>query len=307
MPPLMQGIKQLCVLVSLLALSTACASAGREAAWEKDDKGGMQTATSTAGAASLLEAAGAAWAQRDDKAQLLVAIEKWEEAAKSDPKNAEPMIWLSRAYYFLVDGHLNNEEPENLETQRLELHQKAADWGERALLLLDPKFEETMRGGGEFEQAIAMIEKPAVPAAYWYCTNLSRFANAKGLSARLFYKDRVAAAMRRIKEIDPAYFYAGPDRYFGAFYSALPSIAGKDLKKSEEHFKAAQVLASEYLPTKAVQAEFLAKELDDREMYERLLGEVLSGAETDNLDIAPENRAAKRTAQRMLKLADDIF
>lgn len=302
----MRPTKQLCVLVSLLGLSTACASAGREAAWEKGDTI-PATGTSTSGAAALIEAANAAWAQRDDKAQLLVAIEKWEAAAKADPKNAEPQVWLSRAYYFLVDGHLNNEEPADLEQQRLELHQKAVDWGERALILLDPKFEETMRAGGEFEKAIALIEKPAVPAAYWYCTNLSRFANAKGLSARLFYKDRVKAAMTRIKEIDPAFFYAGPDRYFGAFYAALPSIAGKDLKKSEEAFKAAQGLAAEYLPTKVVQAEFLAKELDDREMYERVLNEVLAGGDTDNPDIGPENRAAKRAAQRMLKLADDIF
>ena len=298
---------QLTVLLSILALSSACASAGRKAAWETEGGAGVGTKTSTAGATAMLEAASAAWAQRDDKAQLNMAIEKWEAAAKADPKNPEPMVWLARAYYFLVDGHLNNEEPENLETLRLELHQKAVDWGERALLLLDPKFEETMRAGGEFEKAISLIEKPAVPAAYWYCINLSRFANAKGLSARLFYKDRVAAAMRRIKEIDPSYFYAGPDRYFGAFYSALPSIAGKDLKKSEEHFKAAQEVASEYLSTKAVQAEFLAKELDDREMYERLLGEVMAGGDTENPDIAPENRAAKRAAQRMLKLADDIF
>jgi hypothetical protein len=306
MPPVMRSIKQLWVLVSVLALS-ACASAGRQAAWEAGDGAGGGTGTSTSGAAALLGAANAAWVQRDDKAQLNIAIEKWEAAAKADPKNAEAMVWLARAYYFLVDGHLNNEEPENLETLRLELHQKAVDWGERALLLLDPKFEASMRGGGEFEKAIALIEKPAVPAAYWYCTNLSRFANAKGLSARLFYKDRVAAAMRRIKEIDPGYFYAGPDRYFGAFYSALPSIAGKDLDKSAEHFKAAQELSAEYLPTKAVQAEFLAKELDDREMYERLLNEVLAGGDTENPDIAAENRAAKRAAQRMLKLADDIF
>lgn len=302
----MRAIKQLCVLVSVLGLSTACASAGRKAAWEGGDTIAA-TGTSTAGAASLLEAANAAWAQRDDKAQLTVAIQKWEDAAKADPKNPEPMVWLSRAYYFLVDGHLNNEQPQDLEQQRLELHQKAVDWGERALLLLDPKFEETMRAGGEFEKAIGLIEKPAVPAAYWYCINLSRFANAKGLSARLFYKDRVKAAMVRIKEIDPGYFYAGPDRYFGAFYSALPSIAGKDLKKSEEAFKAAIQLAPEYLSTKAVQAEFLAKELDDREMYERMLNEVISGPDTDNPDIAPENRAAKRAAKRMLELADDIF
>jgi hypothetical protein len=215
------------------------------------------------------------------------------------------MVKLARAHYFLVDAHLAVEDA--AEDVQKATYQKGVDYGEKALLILDPEFAKSMRAGGDFQDAIKNIGKEAMPAAYWYCTNLGRFAVLSGLSARLFYKDRIAAAMGRIRELDQMFFYAAADRYFGAFYAALPSIAGKDLPKSGKHFEEALKLAPEYLPTRVVKAQFLAVELDDEAMYKQLLNDVLAGADTDNPDIAPENRGAKRVAQKMLGKAEEIF
>lgn len=291
----------------LLALSplVACASAGREAAWEKQPPG-PAAGTVTATASAELASAEAAWAARDDKAQVQAAITAWEAIALKEPTNAGVMAKLSRAYYFLVDGHIALEAGDVTE-QKLENHQKGADWGEKALLILDPKFGEKMRAGVEFETAIADIEAPSIDAAYWYCTNLSRFANAKGLSARLFYKDRVAAGMRRIGQVDAKYFHSASDRFFGAFYSALPSIAGRDLDKSREHFDKAIAASPEYLSNKVLKADFLAVNLDDEKLYKQLLDEVLAAPDGEDPDYAPENRAAKRQAKKFLAMAGDRF
>lgn len=289
----------------LVLTSFACASAGRQAAWEK--QGGAQgTQTSTMAGAAALQQAEEAWNGRDDRAKLEQAIEAWEKAIGERPNDAETMVKLARAYYFLVDGHVALEKGD-VNDQKLTLHQKGVDWGEKALLIVDPKFGEKMRGGAEFEDAIKEINKEAIPAAYWYCTNLSRFALAKGLSARLFYKDRVAAAMSRIMELDRPFFHAAADRFFGAYYSALPGIAGKDTVKSAEHFEKAIGMAPHYLPNKLLKADFLAVELDDEEMYRKLLKEVLDGADGDDPDYAPENRAAKRHAQRLMETVGDRF
>ncbi|MCK6544803.1 TRAP transporter TatT component family protein [Myxococcota bacterium] len=264
------------------------------------------TAAADTGANAVLSEADAAWAARDDRAKLLRAIELWEGVAKADAKNADVRVKLSRAYYFLVDGHIALDDGD-VNEQKLVNHQKGVDHGEAALLLVDPQFGEKMRAGVDFKDAVKAIDKPAIPAVYWYCTNLSRFALAKGFSARLFYKDRVKAAMDRIAELDPTYFHAGTDRYFGAFYSALPGIAGKDLGKSGIHFDKAIALAPHYLANKLLKADFLAVELDDKAMYEKLLNEVSAAPDGDDPDYAPENRAAKRHAKKLLAKIGERF
>ncbi len=301
----MQASRILCGLTLLSA--AACASAGRTAAWEKTSATPTTAAvaTSSSAAAALIADADQAWGKRDDQAQLEQAIAKWEKIIATDPSNAEVLIKLARAHYFLADGFLALQQEKQAE--EFAAYQKGVEYGEKALLKLEPEFEKAMRAGGEFEKAIVKIGKPGLPAAYWYCTNLGRFASKQGLSERLYYKDKLSTAMKRIRELDPAYFYGAADRYLGAFYSILPSFAGRDLEKSAQHFTSALSTSPEYLGTKIVKAQFLAVQQDDEDLYRKLLDEVLKSEDGSNPDIAPENRAAKRTAEKMLKDAEEIF
>jgi len=56
-----------------------------------------------------------------------------------------------------------------------------------------------------------------------------------------------------------------------------------------------------------LKADFLAVNLDDRELYTKLLEEVLAAPDGEDPDFAPENRAAKRQAKKFLALAGDRF
>lgn len=293
-------------VVPVIAISlVACSSPGRVAAWEKEGGARSGTTTSTSATAGLDEKARSLWAQRDDKAKLEEAIAVWEELVEKNPEDAEALTMLSRANYFLADGFLAIEGAP--EEEEFRVYQKGVDYGERALLILEPGFEEMMRNDAKFEEAIATIGEKGIRPAYWYAVNLGRFASKQGLSQRLYYKDKLKATMQRILELDRPFFYGAADRYFGAFYAILPSIAGKDLDKSAMHFDESLEIAPEYLSTKVVKAQFLAVELDDEDMYRSLLEEVMNGEATDNPDIAPENRAAQRTAEKMMKEIDEIF
>lgn len=292
--------------IMLAASLAACASAGRTAAWEKQQANAAgAVATSTSVVSGLMDQAQGHWDKRDDKAELLLAIGVWEKAVAEDAKNADALVALSRAYYFLADGFMAVEGAPQQE--EFVAYQKGVDFGERALLVLDPNFEAQMRAEAKFEDAITSIGKDAIPGAYWYAVNLGRFASKQGLSQRLFYKDKLKATMARILELDPNFFYGAADRYFGAFYSILPSIAGKDLTKSAEHFAKSLELAPGYLGTKVVQAQFLSVELDDEEMYRSLLQSVIDGDADQVPEVGPENRAAQRTAKKMMANIEEIF
>jgi len=291
-------------LVTLVVLA-GCSSAGREAAWEKSEPVPRAAGTSTASVGQLTDAE-AAWALRDDKAQLEKALKIYEAIVAKDAGHGLAMTKLSRAYYFLVDAHLSLNDAVTPE-DRLAVLQKGVDWGERALLVLDPSFEKKMRAGVEFDQAIKDIEKPAIEAAYWYCANLARFAHAKGLAARLFHKDRIGAAMERIAEIEPNFFHSAVDRLFGSYYAGLPSVGGRDLEKAKIHFDQALKASPGYLGNKLLMADLYAVNTNDRALYQKLLKEVIASPDGDDPDIAPENRAAKRHAEKLLNMTDERF
>mgnify|MGYP006280058497 CR=1 FL=1 len=289
--------------ISLSGL-VACASAGRTAAWERADSA-VASAASDVDTAALAAEAEALWAQRDDRAKLEQAIAKWEEVVEADPNDARALTRLARANYFLADGFIALEEGQ--QKLEFEVYNKGVDYGERALLVLEPGFETDMKAGKSFEEAISKISDQGIEAAYWYCVNLGRFASKQGLSERLYYKDKLKTAMERIMALEPKFFYGAPDRYFGGYYSILPGIAGRDTDRSARHFEASLEYAPEYLGTRVVKAQFLATALDDEDMYREELETVLASDDTENPDIAPENRAAKRTAEKMLAEIEEIF
>lgn len=291
--------------IALLGGAVACASAGRTAAWEREAAGAAAAGASAADNSALKAEAEALWAQRDDKAKLEMAVAKWEEALAANPEDAAVLTSLARAQYFLADGFLALDD--GMQEAEFELYKKGVDFGERALLILEPGFGADMRAGKSFEEAIKKISKNGMAATYWYSTNLGRFASKQGLGERLYYKDKLKTAMERILELDPNFYYGAADRYFGAFYSILPGIAGRDTDRSAKHFESSLAISPEYLATRVVKAQFLSTAIDDEDMYREELEKVLAMPDTENPDIAPENRAAKRTAKKMLDEIDDRF
>ncbi len=303
-------IRRAIALVAFGCLASACASAGRTATWDKqtaDNAGG--TATSTSVTAGLWTKGLEHWNQRDDQAQIQEAITVWEQLVEKDPKHTQALVMLARAHYFLADGFLalQAEDNEAIAKQEFSTYEKGTNYGERALVILEPKFGEMMRAEAKFEDAIKTIGEKGVPAAYWYAVNLGRFASKKGIQQRLFYKDKLRATMERVLEASPTYFHGAPDRYLGAYFSLLPGIAGRDLDRSAKHFAKSLELAPNYLGTKVVQAQFHSTASDNEEAYKKLLNEVIAASAGENPDIAPENRAAQRTAKRMLENIDDVF
>src|SRR5262245_28584049 len=95
------------MLIALGVSSASCSNSGRQNAREPEPQnGGTVTKTSTSAGATLAKEADQHWQKREDKSELLLAIETWERGVAEDPSNANALARLSRAYYFLADGHL---------------------------------------------------------------------------------------------------------------------------------------------------------------------------------------------------------
>ncbi|HEY8429857.1 MAG TPA: TRAP transporter TatT component family protein, partial [Sandaracinaceae bacterium] len=245
-----------------------------------------------------------AWARRDDAEQIRAAIAAWEQATEIDGNDAETWTKISRAYYFLADGHLRFDN----EGAMADAYQSSVRAAERALRVVSPEFAQRMAAGERVDQAVSVLTSvDAVPPLYWRAAALGKWAQLQGFATVLSYKDEIRAVMTRCMELDRYYFFAGPDRYFGAFFAIAPSYAGGDLERSRQHFEESLRQAPNYFGTRVLYAENYAVKAQNRRLFEEQLRMVIDGDPESLPEAAPENRVEQRKARALLERADDLF
>ncbi len=288
------------VVIGVGALALSGCGAGRKAAWETTGDAAKKTTVDASSFETLVQEGETAWANRGDRAELEKAIAAWEKAVamKEDPA---ALAKLSRAYYFLADGHIRRGE------EMLKTYEKGTAAGERGLAAASPRFKSEVTSGLTVEQAIKNVSPEALESMYWYASNLGKWSRAKGFATTLGNKDKIRAVMGKCLEIDPKFFHGGPHRYFGAFYSVAPSFAGGDLNKSKEHYEKSLEIAPDYLGTKVLMADTLATKKQDRAMFDKLLDEVLAADPNKIPEIAPEMKVEQEKAKELKAKANDLF
>ncbi len=278
--------------LALLALLAGCASA---------HKGSYEVAAASGTAdASTVEEADALWEERGDQASLERALAKYEEAVAADPGDRHSLERLVRGYYFLGDGHMTVKD------DKLAAWDTSITWGKKCLAL-NEDFVGLLEKGEPEEEAIRAATVEDVPCVYWMASSLGKWSKTLGLGPTLKNLPIVKAYQARVGELDPDYFYGGPDRYWGAVWAAIPSFAGRDLDKSRSHFDAAISAFPDHLGNRVLLAEYWAVMAQDKAVFEQTLEEVLS-MPTDSIpELIPEQEAEQRKARALLDQTSDLF
>lgn len=297
----------LALSLALGAASAGCGGGGRTAAWEDTSTQERRevTAESRSQKDTLVAQGNEAWEHRDDEAQLRAAIDAWTQALELDPSDWELWHRLARAQYFLADGHMAFDPAREAETTAM--YQTAVTSAERSLQALSPPFAERMRAGERVDQALSLLDAQAVPALYWRSSALGKWARRDGFATLLSYKDEIRAIMTRVLELNRDYFFAGPDRYFGAFFAVAPTYAGGDVQRSGQHFEYSISRYPGYFGTHVLYAVEYAVKAQDRALYERELRFVLDNDPNMLPDVRPENLSEQRKARDALARIDELF
>jgi hypothetical protein len=241
------------------------------------------------------------WAERDDGAQMKTALDKFEAAYRADPTNRDAAVMLTRGYYWYGDVKVSTEE------EKLATWNTAVEWGARCMAV-NTEFADLLKKGDETERTAIRVMQPAdAGCLYFYASALGKWAKLQGFGTLLKHKDTVKAFITKVDELDHSYFHAGPDRYWGAYYSIAPSFAGGDLAKSKTHFE--QSLADEpgYLGTKVLMAANYAVKMQDPALFDKLLNEVVTADADAVPEAGPENRAEQTKAKDLLSKKSDFF
>jgi tetratricopeptide (TPR) repeat protein len=283
------------IFASALATLTAC---GPKAG------GTYEVAAATGDASapdSIKTEADGLWAERGDKAKLQAALTKYEQAYASNPSDRDVAVKLTRGYYFLGDVHESDMDA------KMAHWDTSIAWGKKCMAL-NKDFTALLEKGDEDEaSATRTATRDDVPCMYWMATSLGKWAKANGIAKSLKHLPTVKAFIGKVSELDPSYFHAASDRYWGAYYSVVPSFAGQDLDKSKDHFDKSIAAAPAYFGTKVLMAENLAVKKQDQAMFDTLLEEVINGDPNAVPEIAPENAMEQAKAKALKAKKSDFF
>ena len=287
-------MRKIAPILFLPALVTGCAK--HSATYEQG------TATGTAEQSKALYDEGVAlWEQRTEDAQLTAALEKFEAAYNANPTNRDAAIVLTRGWYWYGDVKVSDDEA------KLAAWDTAVKWGGHCMAV-NADFTELLKKGDENEKtAISAMTPDDVGCLYWTASALGKWAKLHGFGTLLKHKETVKAYITRVGELDDDYFFAGPDRYWGAYYAVAPSFAGGDLEKSVTHFDKSLGAQPEYLGTKVLKASLYATKMQDAELFDQLLDEVLAADPDAIPELGPENRAEQAKATDLKANKSDFF
>ncbi len=241
------------------------------------------------------------WAKRGETESLKAALVKYEQAYQANPTDRETVARLTRGWYFLGDAHLTEKDAKN------EAFDTAISWGKRCLAI-NGNFKARLEKGDEKEvDVVDALEAADVPCMYWTSSALGKWAKLNGILTSLKHIDTVKGYMGRIEQLQPDFFYHGPDRYWGAYYSLIPSFSGRDLDKSKAYFDKSIAGSPQYLGTQVLVADTWAVNSQDKATYVRMLQAVIDADPGDDPDIGPENRAEQAKAKKLLAQAGERF
>jgi len=242
-----------------------------------------------------------AWEKRYERAQLEKALEAYETLSKANPDNYKYLVALCRGYYFLADGHSDDNE------EKKRLWEKGVTYGERAMAT-NPSFKDkVLKEEGKVEAALDVLTKNEIEAIYWTAVNMGKWGRLAGIATVLKYKTRIKDMINRVNALDTNFFHGAVNRYWGAYYAVAPSFAGGDLNKSEESFKKSLGQQGDYLGTHVLMAEYLYTKKGDKKAFEDKLNFVIKADPKKIKEVGPENMMEQVKAQKLLKKKDELF
>jgi hypothetical protein len=110
--------------------------------------------------------------------------------------------------------------------------------------------------------------------------------------------------MHRIISLEPSYFYGGPYRFFGAFYTRIPGI---ELSQSKSYFDQAISAFPNYLGSQVYLAEFYHQKSGNREQFHDVLQKVIQFDTSILPEIIPENIYYQSRAKSLLEQENILF
>ena len=251
--------------------------------------------------ASNRDKADSHWQQRGDKEKLIKALELYEQEFAANQDDRELAALLVRGYYLLGDAHETDKEAKKTAWD------KAFAYGQKCLSK-NAEYDAVIKKSGNKVEAIKAAKKEDVPCIYWSASSLGKWAKSNGIVQSIKHKSTLFSFITKVEQLDPDYFHGAANRYWGAYYSVIPSFAGRDLNKSKENFDKSIEIAPYYLGTYILLADTYARNAQDHATFDQAVQYVLaSDPEAISPELLVENKVEIAKAKQLWEERSSIF
>ena len=161
-------------------------------------------------------------------------------------------------------------------------------------------------GDSTFKLLSAIAEAPqsVLPGLYWWGINHAMYLQNKPVLERIKQRELLEIIMHRVLSLDPSFYFSGPYRFFGLFYTRIPGV---ELSRSKNYFDQAIEANPEYLGNKVQLAQFYYQKSGNREKFNETLEMVISTDLTKYPEIMADNFYYQKKAKTLLKNESLLF
>ena len=220
------------------------------------------------------------------------------------PDNDRLLLAAAQGYASFASAFIE----ENDKAYARVLYAKARNYALKLLPLrgiqnpLDSSFDD-------FQRSLNKLDRNDVPFLFWSAVCWGGWINLNlGSVAARAELPRVEMMMKQALNLDESYYYGGPHLFMGIWYAARPKIAGGNLETARDHFiKAIELGEGKFLLTKINFARHYATRTLDKELFTRILNEVLNSPIDVDPDLILLNSVAHRKAEKMLSDIEEYF
>jgi len=232
-------------------------------------------------------------------------LKNLEGLLKEDPDNTWILENLAEGFCGYAFSFLEDKQPERASS----LYERGKDFALRATVIRTGREKWQDLSLDEWSRALDEVKVSHQPALFWLgqCWGNWLMQNLDSVEA---FADipRLEKLMNKVHDLNPAFHYAGPHLFLGAFYGGRSKMLGGNPEKSRHHFeKALDLTENKYLLVQLFFAKTYAVQNQDRELFESQLQAVLQAPH----DLLPEqrlaNQVARKKAAKLLGQIDELF
>jgi hypothetical protein len=238
---------------------------------------------------------------------------------QTSPDNEDLLLQASQgfgayAFAFVEDKiaeYYNDPQRARVQRERARrLYLRGRDYGLRALALRHKPLAAAQTADlSTFRERLHPLRKEDVPALFWAAYGWGGAINwSRNDPVMIADVPQVVAMMRRVLELNEAYFFAGPHLFFGVYYTARSPALGGDPARAKYHLdRALHLTRGKSLLVHLFIADPYAIQIQDRSLFEKELRLILNAQD----DLAPDqrlmNQVAKVRAQLLLERMNELF
>ncbi len=228
-----------------------------------------------------------------------------EALIKGDPENESLLLFASQGYSAYALAFVEDDSVERARP----LYLRAREY---AFRVLDQKMDLRAALAGDLDglrSAVDRLSDDDVPAVFWAAFSWGAFINISrtDLSA-MGDLSKVDVLMEFVVQRRPSYYYGGADAYFGSVKGTVPAVLGGRPDQSKVHFERAMAVTNgRFLMVPLMYAKTYCVQVQDRELFEKLLIGVLDASLEEMPEARLPNAMAKKKAARLLQNIDELF